>query len=219
MESASASLFAGLQEGLARIAEKTRRWSLAEWSPFAIVVQSLLITLFWIGQLLWPRPQMDQIDLNPSTEMTFIEYQEVQQDTAAQTQDLSEDIQEVEKQKDEVNWENAVDPALDPTQRFTALLDVNKGPEDYPGSARNANLGRVTVAVRLYIDANGRIRDVRIRDMRSPGDAHKPFETDFRRSVRNLLLNKTRLKNKPYTVDGQPRDFVWDTRITFTLDR
>ncbi len=202
-----------------RIAWRTRNWDIREWAPFGFGVQVVLILIYQLGLWLWPSAADDSAPIQVNPEMTFVEFTEVKDVRAAESQDLSDKIQEVDQLKQEVNWENAVDPAFDFSQRYVALLSVRKGPDDYPRAARNASLGRVTVAVRLYIDARGKIRDVRIRNIRSDGDAHKPFEREFMAAVRNLLLNKTEVRSRPYLVNGVAQDIVWDETITFTLDQ
>ncbi len=208
-----------LDQWLNWISLRTRGWNFREWSPVAIGLQLLLTLLYQLGVWLWPEGQREAAMPELSMEMDFVEFTEQQEVRPADSQDLSEKIQEVDEVRSEVNWNNAVDPALDLNQRYVALLEVNKDPNDYPSSARRANLGRVTVAVRLYIDATSRIRDVRIRRISSDGDAHRPFEQEFVASVRNLLLKKTRVKSRPYIVDGKAQDIVWDTVIAFTLDQ
>lgn len=117
-----------------------------------------------------------------------------------------------------VDWGSADDPTIDGGTRYAAQLLVEISPEDYPASARRAGIGDVKVNVVIYISgATKRVRDVRIRNVRSPGDVHKPFEADFIAATRRVLMTKTRLLNSPYSKEGKPRDFVWDTSVTFTL--
>ncbi|MBX7057557.1 MAG: energy transducer TonB [Leptospirales bacterium] len=201
------------------IAARTRHWTLREWSAIGIALQLLLTLFYQVGVWLWPRGAIHPEALQLSVDMSYVEFRPPEEVRPADSQELSDRIQEVDQTQTEVNWNNAVDPALDVNQRYVALLDVNRDANDYPRAARLANLGRVTVAVRLYIDGSGRIRDVKIRRISSDGDAHRPFQADFAASVRNVLLNKTRVKSRPYIVDGQARDIVWDTVIAFTLDQ
>ncbi len=201
------------------LVERMRGWTLREWCVAGFALQLLVVLIAEAVIQLWPVGDPDAVNLELSTEMTFIEYQEIDEAPQAKSKDLSNEIVEVEKKEvDEINWNNAVDPTMDFSQRYTALLDVNQGPDDYPSAARNANLGRVTAAIRLYIDAGGRIRDVRVRNIRSAGGSHAAFEQEFVASIRRLILQKTKLKSRPYTdASGAAQDFVWDTTITFTL--
>ncbi len=117
-----------------------------------------------------------------------------------------------------VDWGTGTDPTLEGGSRYNANLIVDVSPNDYPASARRAAIGDVVVAVTLYISgSNSRIRRVKIRYVRSNGNVHKPFEQAFIDSSLKILLQKTRLANLPYSENGKPRDFVWDTKITFTL--
>lgn len=201
------------------VQERMRGWTLREWCLSGLAVQLFAVLLAEAVIQLWPAGNPDAVNLELSTEMTFVEYQEIDEAPQAKSKDLSDEIVEVEKkQEDEINWNNAVDPTMDFSQRYTAMLDVNQGPDDYPSAARNANLGRVTAAIRLYIDAGGRIRDVRVRNIRSAGGTHAAFEQEFVASIRRLILQKTKLKSRPYKdASGAAQDFVWDTTITFTL--
>ncbi|MEQ9364907.1 MAG: hypothetical protein RIF32_11720 [Leptospirales bacterium] len=200
--------------------ERTERWGLREWLPVGFLLQIVLIVLFQIGVWLWPRSAPENVHLKVSTEMTFVEYNEVEDVVTPESKDLSDDIVEVDKllEEEKINWANAVDPTLDVNQRYSIFLDARTGDEDYPDPARRANLGRVTAAVRVYIDKNGRVRDVRVRNIRSQGGGHEPFQAEFIRSIRNVLLNKTRVEGRPYVVDGEAKDIVWDTTISFTIN-
>lgn len=116
-----------------------------------------------------------------------------------------------------VDWGSASDPALDGGSRYTANIVVDISPDDYPASARRSNLGNVVVAVTLYISSAGKIRDVRIRYVRGQTGSAKNFEKDFITATRNIFLNKARLNNVPYSKDGKPKDFIWDTTVTYVL--
>lgn len=205
---------------VADLLQRIERWGLREWLPAAFLLQVVLVVLFQIVVMLWPASEPEQVDLAISTEMTFVEYNEVEDVVTPESKDLSDEIVEVEKllEQEQINWANAVDPTLDINQRYSIFLDARTGDEDYPDPARRANLGRVTAAVRVYIDRNGRVRDVRVRNIRSQGGGHEPFKAEFIRSIRNVLLNKTRVDGRPYVVNGEAKDIVWDTTISFTIN-
>lgn len=200
--------------------ERTERWGLREWLPVGFLLQLIMLLIFQLGMWLWPTGEPENVDLSVSTEMTFVEYNEVEDVVTPESKDLSDEIVEVDKllEEEKINWANAVDPTLDINQRYSIFLDARTGDEDYPDPARRANLGRVTAAVRVYIDKNGRVRDVRVRNIRSQGGGHEPFRTEFIRSIRNVLLNKTRVEGRPYVVNGEAKDIVWDTTISFTIN-
>ena len=198
---------------------RTDRWGLREWLPVAFVLQLVLLVLFQIFVWLWPADEPENVALSVSTEMSFVEYNEVQDVVTPDSKELSDEIVEVDKllEEEKINWASAVDPTLE-ARRYSIFLDARTGDEDYPDPARRANLGRVTAAVRAYIDKNGRVRDVRVRNIRSQGGGHEPFEAEFIRSIRNVLLNKTRVEGQPYVVNGEAKDIVWDTTISFTIN-
>lgn len=199
---------------------RMQSWDLREWLPVAFVLQIVVLLLYQLVIFLIPAAEPESVDLSISTEMTFIEFNEVEDVKPPESRDLSDDIVEVDKLKEEeqINWANAVDPTLDFSQRYSLFLDARTGNDDYPDGARRANLGRVTAAVRVYIDKSGRIRDVKVRSIRSQGGGHEPFQSEFIRSIRNVLLNKTRVEGRPYMVDGEAKDIVWDTTISFTIN-
>jgi hypothetical protein len=117
-----------------------------------------------------------------------------------------------------VDWGTAADPSVDGGSRYAPDIWVDGSLEDmYPARAKQANLGRVVVAVTLYIDGSGRIRDVRIRYVRSQGNAHAPFEADFRQAAYDVATKRMRLRSAAYRHDGRPVDFIWDTTINFQL--
>ena len=196
-----------------------RRWGLREWLPAGLILQIAGVLLAELVLVLWPTWNQEAANLDITTEMTFVEYNEIQETLPPETRDLSDEIVEVEELKEEekINWENAVDPTLDFTQRYSVALDYSNSPDDYPSGARRANVGTVKARVTLYIDTRGRVRDVRIHSVRSTGSAHEPFTQEFRRAIRRVLLTKTRVKAKPYVVNGQAQDIAWDTVFTFRL--
>lgn len=212
-----------LRAVLSGIADRTAEWELREWSLAGIGVQLLLLLfmqIFWWLSALWQPSEEPSPELQTQVDMSFVEFQKVTEDLPQQTQDLSEKIVEkekLEKEQPPINWDNAVDPGMDFSQRYEARLSVNVSTNDYPPRATKANIGSVVALVDIYIGSDGKVKDVRIRQLRSAGNAHQPFENDFRKSVRRIILQKTKLLNKPYSVNGVPKDFVWQTRITFTL--
>ncbi len=201
------------------LATRTRNWTMREWLSTGVLLQIVLLVLYQL--ILWIIPEKEEppLDLSLSAEMTFVEFQEQVAQKTTQTKDLSDKIIEQDKMPAEepINWDNAADPATDASQRYNARLLVNISPDDYPSRARRASIGQVVVAVTLYIRADGRIGDVKIRKIRSVGDSAKPFEKDFILAVRKILLQKTRLLSSPFNDGHGARDFIWDTTVTFTL--
>ena len=204
-----------------RLARRVQLWGIWQWLTAGLVTHLVLIVCAeWLLSL-WPHDKnLTGPELAMVTDLNFVEFQETRTTVQTESQDLSEKIVEKEKivKKKEINWENAADPTIDFTQRYVARLMVNISPNDYPARARRAEVGKVTVAVSLYISASGKIRDVKIRKIRSNAGAADLFEGDFKKAVRRILLQKTRLSGQPYTLDGEAKDFVWDTTVTFTLN-
>jgi outer membrane biosynthesis protein TonB len=155
-----------------------------------------------------------------STDLSFIEYEEPQPiPQQSSTKDLSENILETtQKTEEKINWQNAVDPTLDFTQRYAAKISVTISPEDYPDRAKRSNLGIVRVSVALYIGSDGKIKDVKIRKIESSTGNIQAFEQDFIDAVRKIFLQKAKLLNKPYQIQGEYKDFIWYTTVTFTLE-
>lgn len=199
----------------------TRKWDIREWVVVGFVLEVVLLFLYQGIVDLIPEEKIGEpVDIVMSAQLDFIEYQEIRTNVpVSDSQDLSDRI--IEKRdlstKQNINWENAADPVTDFNQRYVARLLVDVSDSDYPVRARNANLGRVVVAVSLYISAEGKIQDVKIRYISSDGNASKPFDREFMKSARNIILNKTRLLNPPFRTKGEAVDFVWDTTVTFTL--
>jgi hypothetical protein len=202
------------------IVETTKKWDLPRWVSASVVLHVLFL---FLGQLLinlLPEEKAQAPELSMSSTLDFVEFQEIRTDLPSDSADLSDKIIEKERitEQKPINWENAADPSMDFEQRYTAKLLVNISADDYPERARRGNAGKVTVAVSLYIASDGHIRDVRIRNIRSTGDAAAPYEKEFIESVRKILLTKTHLLNSPYSKGGKGADFVWDTTVTFTLN-
>jgi len=202
------------------IARRTERWYAREWLAAGAVVLALLVTMAQLIFMLLPGKDAGTGEAPEIVaEMSFVEFQEPTETVQSETRDLSDEIIETDKPADEkpVNWANAVDPTMDFDQRFTARLQVESSADDYPASARRSNLGTVTAAVTLYISADGRIRDVRIRNLRTSSGNIDAFRGDFIQAVRKIFLTKSRLISSPYKSSGEAKDFTWDTTITFTL--
>ncbi|MCE9599224.1 MAG: energy transducer TonB [Spirochaetia bacterium] len=116
------------------------------------------------------------------------------------------------------DWGTASDPSIEGGSRYAPDIWIDGTLEDlYPARAKQANLGRVTVAVTLLIDSNGRIVKSKVRYVRSPGNAHKPFEGDFIVAANEVATKRMRLRSSGYKKGGKPVDFIWDTTINFTL--
>ena len=203
---------------LSTLLERTQKWGMREWMPVSFFIQIILIGLVQLIFYLWPLSQIEPPTINLSTDMSFVEF-DSQVSDQAQSKDLADEVIAVDKLKDDtpINWNNAIDPAFDFDQRYTAILSINNANEEYPGSATTAKIGTVQVGVRIYIDASGNIRDAQILSIRSRGGAHKAFEEDFKKAARRVILYKTKLKNNPYKVNGVSKDFVWETTISFSL--
>ncbi|MDH5655029.1 MAG: energy transducer TonB [Spirochaetia bacterium] len=196
-----------------------KKWDMREWIIASFFIQLILIASAQLVLDLLPGSQDFSTDEIVMTEMTFVEYNEIQEEKPVETQDLSDEIIEKDKLSEDppVNWNNAVDPTMDFDQRYNARLMVNISPDDYPSRAKRANIGIVRVAVTMYIDSTGKIRDVKIRSIRSQDGALENYKGDFTSAARNILLKKTKLVNLPYAKGGASRDFVWDTTISFTI--
>ncbi len=198
-------------------------WDYRHWFLFGSIVQFILVLFFEILFQIFPREELKQTEIiNLSTELSFLEYQEpVPSPVVPQTRDLSEEIIETKKPIDkveEINWQNAVDPSLDFNQRYVPRIAISISPDDYPERAKKSNIGIVKVSVALYIDSSGKIRDVKIRKMESDSGNIELFRNEFIMAVRKVFLEKSKLLNKPYEVDGTPRDFIWYTTVTFVLE-
>ncbi|MCX7810251.1 MAG: energy transducer TonB [Leptospiraceae bacterium] len=197
------------------------KWDLRYWTILGVILQIILIFLVDFVYRLLPEKKSDiptQISL--STDLSFIEYQEPELPTnVSQTKELSEQIIETtQKVEEKINWNNAVDPTLDFFQRYTAKIAVNISPDDYPERAKRSSLGQVKVSVAVYIGADGKIKDVKIRKIESSSGNIDLFEADFVQAVKKIFLQKAKLLNQPYQVNGENKDFIWFTTVTFTLE-
>jgi len=197
------------------------KWDLRYWTILGVILQIILIFLVDFVYRLLPEKKSDiptQISL--STDLSFIEYQEPELPTnVSQTKELSEQIIETtQKVEEKINWNNAVDPTLDFSQRYTAKIAVNISPDDYPERAKRSSLGQVKVSVAVYIGADGKIKDVKIRKIESTSGNIDLFEADFVQAVKKIFLQKAKLLNQPYQINGESKDFIWYTTVTFTLE-
>lgn len=196
------------------------KWDSKHWIGVAILLQVLAAPFVQVFLFMnWFDNKGEDPNISLVSELSIVEYQDPTETPPDESQELSDEIQETDSLTEDkpINWANAVDPSLDINQRYVARLLVNISPDDYPTRAANANIGKVVVAVTLYITAQGRVKDVAIRNIRSQGDAAQPFSDDFTRAVRNILLTKTQLAGPVYKVAGEAKDFKWDTTVTFTV--
>lgn len=199
------------------------KWDLRIWTLIGFIIQLLL---FFIVDLIFKLiPQEKNLEISDSIslvpEMTFLEFEEPEiQNIPQQSKELSEEIIETQKveKKDIINWQNAVDPSLDFNQRYTAKIAVSVSPDDYPENAKKSNLGKVKVSVALYIGADGKIKDVQIRKIESQSGNIEAFKQDFIQSVKKVFLTKSKLLTPPYQVNGEYKDFIWYTTVTFVLE-
>ncbi len=197
------------------------KWDLKNWIFTGFILQTIIIILIDIIYRFLPNnTSIEYEKISLTTEMSFIEYQEPQSTSNAQAKELSDKIIETTKQtkQEEVNWQNAVDPTLDFNQRYAARISVNISPDDYPERAKISNLGKVKVSVALYISAEGKIKDVKIRSIESSSGNIEFYKSDFVQAIRKIFLQKSKLLNKPYQVNGEYKDFIWYTNVIFTLE-
>ena len=208
-----------IQRYKAGILERLDRFENREWFISGVIVLILILLFTQLILILLPSEKIIMPEIAPVTDLKFVEYQEIQTETPAETQDLSDEIIEKEKKDDlkKINWENAADPTFDTSQRYRPLFRINFSEDDYPQRARRSNLPRVIVTFSMLVGANGQIQDVRIRKIRSLGNAHIPFERDFRKAVRKIIMRQTKLLTRPYTAGGVGRQFKWDYKIEFVL--
>lgn len=209
-----------MQSVVQSLVRRTRKWDMRHWLTAGLIFQIIMVLLTELAMWLWPEKKPQSPDISFAESMSFVEFNEKVEDVKAETKDLSDEIIETDRITDDkpINWDNAADPALDITQRYQPSLLVNISRDDYPDRARRANAGRVDVAVTLYISADGRIRDVRIRNIRTQSGSADSFKPDFIQAVRRILLTQSRMTGKPYTQNGRAVDFTWDTTVTFTLE-
>lgn len=202
------------------IVNRTRNWDMRHWLSLGLIFQIVMVLLTELGMWLWPEGKPESADIQFADQMSFVEYNEKVEDVKAESRDLSDKIIETDKITDDkpINWNNAADPAMDFDQRYQPSLLVNISRDDYPDRARRANAGRVDVAVSLYISASGKIRDVRIRNIRTNSATAEEFKPEFIQAVRKILLTQSRMTGKPYKQNGKAVDFKWDTVVTFTLE-
>lgn len=204
-----------------KLTEHLERWDLRNWVFLGMIIQLILIFFIdFLYKIIPTYKKEEPTKISLSTDLSFIEYEEPQPITQqSSTKDLSENILETtQKTEEKINWQNAVDPTLDFTQRYAAKISVTISPEDYPDRAKRSNLGIVRVSVALYIGSDGKIKDVKIRKIESSTGNIQAFEQDFIDAVRKIFLQKAKLLNKPYQIQGEYKDFIWYTTVMFTLE-
>lgn len=201
------------------IARKADAFGNREWMLVGFVANILLLLLAQLFIWLLPSEKIRPPEIASASELSFVEFEEVREQQPVKSRDFSDKIIEKEKldQQEEINWSNAADPTFDMTQRYRPQFQVNNAAENYPDRARRSSLPAVTVNFTMLISPTGQIQDVRILGMRSDGDAHKPFEADFRKAVRDIILKQTKLVTRPYLVGGVPTQFQWNYSIKFQL--
>ncbi|MFN3605242.1 MAG: hypothetical protein ACK4UJ_11095 [Leptonema sp. (in: bacteria)] len=198
------------------------KWDLRIWTFIGFLIQLFLIFILnLIYNLLPEKKLLDSKKITVVPEMSFIEYEELTtQEIPQQSKELSEEIVETEKKEKQevINWQNATDPSLDFSQRFSVKIAVSISSEDYPENAKKSNLGKVKVSVALYIGSDGKIKDVQIRKIESQSGNIDAFKQDFIQSVRKVFLQKSKVLSEPYKINGEYKDFIWHTTVTFTLE-
>ena len=201
------------------MARKADGFGNGEWMLVGLGANIAILLLAQLLLLLWPGEKITPPEIASASELSFVEFQEVHESQPVKSRDFSDKIIEKEKldKQEDINWSNAADPTFDLTQRYRPQFQVNNSADNYPERARRSSLPAVTVNFTMLISPEGRIQDVKILRMRSDGDAHKPFEADFRKAVRQIILKQTKLATRPYLVGGVPTQFQWNLSITFKL--
>ena len=204
---------------LDRLSQKVEDWGNREWFITGVVTLFLLIIITEGIRRFWPKEKLDIPEITAISELSIVEYEEIKVDRPQDSQDLSDKI--IEKEKIEkpkpVNWENAVDAAFDQTQRFNPRFKIEVSSDDYPSKARSSNLPKVRIFFTILIGADGKIKAFRIRKIKSPGNIHKPYEKDFIKAARKVIMGKAKLITRPYSVNGVATPFKWDLNMSFTL--
>lgn len=201
------------------VARRAEAFGNGEWMIVGLLANIVILLLAQLILLLWPQERIVPQEIASASELSFVEFQEVKESQPVKSRDFSDKIIEKEKldKEEEINWSNAADPTFDLTQRYRPQFSFGIGPENYPERARRSSLPVVTVNLAMLVGPDGRIQDVKILGMRSDGDAHRPFEADFRKAVRKIILQQTRLTTRAYRVGGVPTQFEWKTSIKFRL--
>lgn len=198
---------------------RIERFGHKEWILSGILVEIILFLTVQLILNLLPSGAIKSLDIEVVTELKFVEFEEIKTRKVVQTKDLSDTIIEkdkIEKEK-KYDWNKASDPTIDPTQRYRPLFRIVASEDDYPDRARHSNLPRVVVHFTMLISPAGKIQDIRIRKIQSEGDAHRPYEDDFIKAVRHVILNRTQLLTKPYNTNGSAVPFTWDSKFEFIL--
>ncbi len=206
------------ESSMGRLARVVSNFGMREWLFIGIGTQVLALALVQLFITFWPHEKVEPRRLSDARAMQFVEFQEIRQKQPTEVQDLSDKIIEKEKKEkvNPINWNNAVDPTF-AAETYRPLFRSSFSPRDYPQAARRGNLPTVRARYEMLIGADGKIKDVRIKWVRSRGGAHKPYEGDFKKAVRKIILRKTRMITRPYIVDGKAVPFVWTQTIEFEL--
>ncbi len=202
-----------------RLARRAESFGNGEWVLVGLVANIGILLLAQVFLWLLPDEKLKAPEIATATELSFVEYEEVRQTEPVKSRDFSDKIVEKDKldKEEEINWANAADPTFDMNQRYRPIFSWPDDKDNYPDRARRSSLPTVTVNFTMLVGSDGRIRDVRIIGMRSDGDAHKAYEADFRQAVRDIVLKRTRLTSRPYTVGGVATEFRWTASIRFKL--
>ena len=189
-----------------------------EWFLLGCLAQAIVLVAAHFILLLLPAERIiTPREAEATTQFVHEEYQERSVRRPVNSQELSEKIveKEVLEKKEPINWDNAQDPSFD-ARGYRPVIETSISDEDYPQAARRGTMPDVIVNFTLLIGTDGKVKDVRIKRIRSRGNAHKPFQKEFYAAARRLLL-RTRLKSRPYTVNGKRVPFTWTSTIVFKL--
>lgn len=193
------------------------RFGNLEWFISGILALIVLILFAQILFLFGNSKEYSQIELSPIIDMKYIEFNEKAVQQRAETKELSDKIIEKEKLKEEINWKNAVDPTFDIDQKYLPKFQINYSESDYPASARKSSLPKVVVTFQMLIGADGSILDLKIINIKSQNNIHKPFEEDFIVAVRKIILKQSKLISRPYSSNGKAKKFIWENKFEFIL--
>ena len=114
-----------------RLRERSQSWTLLEWMPVSAVLQLLTILIIECLIWLWPASRDEAKSIQLTTDMSFVEF-ETETLPQARSRDLSDEVIAVDTLRDEnqINWNNAVDPSFDFSQRYTAVLAINNANQE-----------------------------------------------------------------------------------------
>lgn len=85
--------------------------------------------------------------------------------------------------------------------------------DDYPEAARAANIGWVSIGVRLHIAPNGAIEKVSVLHVRSSKAGATPFESEFAAAAKRVF-ERAKIENPP----GGNVPVTYETRVVFKLN-